>query len=327
MSLETLGDRLFGTEPRQRIRAAQAALALGLVLVCAAAMLYAVMVGIARPLPAALWALASVGGIGGAFIAIRSGWSQRFSDPSLTLPQIAWSIGCVAAGYLVAGRMRGAVFPILFVVMMFGMFKLSQRQVRQLSFAGVLVLAVTMALAAWFDPQTFDPAVEFGHFVMVAAMLPMVAVLAGRLGWLREQRRTLASALERVRDLALIDLDHFKQINDSNGHAMGDEVLRMFAREALTVLRAGDVLGRWGGEEFMLLLPDARLALAVQAVERLRARIAALVIFAGRETLNITLSGGIAEYHAGEAVERTLDRADAALYDAKARGRNRIAAA
>src|SRR6476620_1247241 len=82
---QRIADWLFSSDPRRRIRLAQTGLALLLVTVCCGAMGFAVWAGFARPVPAALWALASLGGIGGAFIAIRAGWSQRLRDPSLTL--------------------------------------------------------------------------------------------------------------------------------------------------------------------------------------------------------------------------------------------------
>ena len=360
-SLKRVGDWLFSEDPRRRIRLAQTGLALSLVMVCCGAMAYAVGAGFARAIPAALWAVASIGGIGGAFVAIRAGWSQRLGDPSLTLPQIVWSVACCAAGYVITGPMRGAVFPILMVVLMFGMFGLRADQVRYVSAYAVLLFSVTMSLAAWLDPHTFPPLVELGHFIMIAAMVPTVSVLSGRLAWLRQQRRDLASALERLRDLArhdeltalpnrrhmlelidnaqeraartgvpfclaVIDIDHFKQVNDVHGHAAGDEVLRVFSREAFAAVRTIDVLGRWGGEEFVLLMSNVNLQLARQAVERVRLQIESMLV-AECPAVHITLSAGVAEHIIGEPGTATLQRADGALYRAKEQGRNRVACA
>ena len=357
-----VADWLFSTDPKRRIRLAQTGLAFVLVIVCCGVMAYAVWGGFARATPAALWAVGSLGGIGGAFVAIRAGWSERLPNPSLTLEQIVWSIGCCAAGYVIAGPLRGAVFPILMVVLMFGMFGLRPHQVRRVSAYAVVLFGLTMALAAWFDPQTFAPRVELGHFIMLAAMLPTVSVLAARLAWIRQQRSDLASALDRVRDLArhdeltglpnrrhmlelidtaqhhaarngtpfclaVLDIDHFKHVNDEHGHAVGDDVLRTFSREAMAAVRTIDVLGRWGGEEFVLLLTDAKLPVARQAVERLRSQIESMVVFGGRKAVSITLSAGVAENGAGEPGTVTLQRADTALYRAKAEGRNCVACA
>jgi|SoiMethySBSTD1v2_1073268.scaffolds.fasta_scaffold63241_3 diguanylate cyclase len=360
VSLKRIADWLFSSDPRRRIRLAQTGLALLLVMVCCGAMAYAVWAGFARAVPAVLWAVASLGGIGGAFLAIRAGWSERLGDPSLTLAQIVWSLACCAAGYVIAGPMRGAVFPILMVVLMFGMFGLRPHQVRYVSAYAVLLFSLTMSLAAWFNPGTFSPLVELGHFIMIAAMVPTVPVLAARLAWLRQQRRDLASALDRVRDLArhdeltglpnrrhmlelidntqdraartgapfclaVIDIDHFKQVNDAHGHAVGDEVLRVFSRQALAAVRTIDVLGRWGGEEFVLLLTDAKLPFARQAVERVRSHIESMVVLGDHAAVNITLSAGVAEHSTGESGTVTLQRADTALYRAKDEGRNRVA--
>jgi diguanylate cyclase (GGDEF)-like protein len=124
--------------------------------------------------------------------------------------------------------------------------------------------------------------------------------------------------------LAMIDIDHFKRINDDNGHAAGDEVLRHFAREALAAVRVADVLSRWGGEEFVLLLTDTHLSMARIGAERLRQRIAASACYAGPQApIKVTVSIGLAEHIAGQSVAEALARADAALYEAKAQGRNR----
>jgi diguanylate cyclase len=127
--------------------------------------------------------------------------------------------------------------------------------------------------------------------------------------------------------VAMIDIDRFKRINDQYGHAAGDEVLRRLAREALGAIRVADVLARWGGDEFVLLLSDARLQLARGGVERVRQHIEAVSLLVGEPGLQVTISAGLSEHIAGEAVAAALARADAALYEAKEQGRNRTVAA
>jgi len=124
--------------------------------------------------------------------------------------------------------------------------------------------------------------------------------------------------------VAIIDIDHFKQINDRFGHAAGDAVLQRFAREALGAIRVADVLARWGGEEFVLLLSDARLPLARSGVDRVRLRFEGLTLLAEDPALRVTISAGLTEHLAGESVAEALARADRALYEAKAEGRNRL---
>jgi diguanylate cyclase (GGDEF)-like protein len=279
---------------------------------------------------------------------------------------MVFAIASCAVAYAMAGPLRGASFSALVVILMFGMFQLRPRVVAQVGLYAVVLFGAVMALMAWRRPQVFAPAVELGHFLMLCVLLPVVSALAARLTQMRErsrrQRRELGEAVARIQELAtrdeltglinrrhmlelleqerqrcvrsgrsfclaLIDVDDFKQVNDRWGHATGDEVLRNLAREALAVVRTSDVLARWGGEEFVLLLSDARLPLASGGVERLRLRIEAASLLETDPTLRITVSAGLTEHIAGEAVSDVLARADRALYQAKAEGRNRIVVA
>jgi diguanylate cyclase (GGDEF)-like protein len=124
----------------------------------------------------------------------------------------------------------------------------------------------------------------------------------------------------------MLDIDHFKKVNDTYGHATGDDVLRAVAARCRTTLRTVDVLGRYGGEEFAILLPEAEWPAAHRAAERLRQCVAEAPIATARGALNITLSLGIAILSDDMPdLVALLNRADTALYRAKAEGRNRIA--
>jgi diguanylate cyclase (GGDEF)-like protein len=127
--------------------------------------------------------------------------------------------------------------------------------------------------------------------------------------------------------IALIDLDHFKRINDTYGHPMGDEVLRTFAITMFANIRSADRFGRYGGEEFLLLLPDMPNDGAAHALDRLRAIIADLDWSAFSPGMKVTLSAGVATLKPDETTDSLLARTDSALYAAKAQGRNRIARA
>jgi diguanylate cyclase (GGDEF)-like protein len=124
--------------------------------------------------------------------------------------------------------------------------------------------------------------------------------------------------------IALIDLDWFKRINDAFGHPTGDEVLRTFAITMFANLRGSDRFGRYGGEEFLLVLPDMDTAGAVRALDRLRSIISDLDWSAFSPSMRVTISGGVATLKPNETADTFLARADSALYAAKARGRNRI---
>lgn len=127
--------------------------------------------------------------------------------------------------------------------------------------------------------------------------------------------------------IALIDLDWFKRINDAFGHPTGDEVLRTFAITMFANIRGIDRFGRYGGEEFLLVLPGMSTDNAVRALDRLRGIIAELDWSAFSPDMNVTISGGVATLKPEETPDLFLARADSALYAAKAQGRNRIASA
>ena len=122
--------------------------------------------------------------------------------------------------------------------------------------------------------------------------------------------------------LVLLDIDHFKQVNDIHGHAVGDHTLVAFSRCIAKALRHGDVFARYGGEEFMLVLPVTYLEAALQFSDRIRGMIASKPLLEQPVPLSITASFGVAQLKPGESVTDWISRADQALYKAKAAGRN-----
>jgi diguanylate cyclase (GGDEF)-like protein len=132
-----------------------------------------------------------------------------------------------------------------------------------------------------------------------------------------------AQRLETSLSVVLADLDRFKQVNDVHGHAVGDAVLRVFAEVLRETLRESDVAGRWGGEEFLLLLPGADEEGAAQLAERVRTALTARTI-PGAPGLRVTASFGVAEYAGETNTEQLVAAADAALYRAKRAGRDRV---
>jgi diguanylate cyclase (GGDEF)-like protein len=127
--------------------------------------------------------------------------------------------------------------------------------------------------------------------------------------------------------VALIDLDFFKRINDAFGHPIGDEVLRTFSITMFANIRAIDRFGRYGGEEFLLVLPDTDEDAAFRLLDRLRAIVADLDWSAFSPNMHVTISAGVATLRQNESSDNFLARADSALYASKARGRNRITSA
>jgi diguanylate cyclase len=135
------------------------------------------------------------------------------------------------------------------------------------------------------------------------------------------QQLELARRYDTPFCVALLDIDHFKRINDTFGHLKGDAVLQQVAQVLRADFRSVDQLGRWGGEEFLLVLPQTGLEEAASAVERSRQAVEGQVRVEGQA---VTLSCGVAQYLPGDEITAFLQRADDALYEAKKQGRNRV---
>jgi diguanylate cyclase (GGDEF)-like protein len=135
------------------------------------------------------------------------------------------------------------------------------------------------------------------------------------------QEISRAERYGRPLSVIMLDIDHFKKINDTHGHPTGDAVLTETAKRLARTLRDSDILGRWGGEEFMVICPETELDTAVVLAERLREDYANHNF---PKTGRLTASFGVSAHHAGLAAETIISRADQALYRAKAKGRNRV---
>jgi diguanylate cyclase (GGDEF)-like protein len=154
--------------------------------------------------------------------------------------------------------------------------------------------------------------------------LRTLAKVDGLTGLLRhmETHKQLQQMIENKELLSIIalDIDYFKKINDQHGHLVGDDVLRAVAQCIKGSVRKSDIVGRVGGEEFLVILPDVPHESAVQIAEKIRKKIEVLV----PASVPITISGGVTEHLDTESIEEVLERADQLLYAAKKQGRNRI---
>lgn len=243
--------------------------------------------------------------------------------------------------------------------MLFGVLRLSA--VRMMALALLALLAHgTMLHLLYFRGPGIELRAALTEFVVLAVVLPWFAVMGGYVSRLRARlagsHRELQRAFERIGELAIrdeltgvynrrflmealereqsradrlgtpfsvcvIDIDHFKSINDGFGHAAGDAVLRHFAKLVPLELRAVDVYGRFGGEEFLVLLPGTDSAGAQACAERVRARTEAAEL---PDAPRVTVTIGVATYAKKEPVSALLARADKALYQGKSGGRNRV---
>ena len=138
----------------------------------------------------------------------------------------------------------------------------------------------------------------------------------------------IATADRRRSELcfAMLDIDNFKRINDTRGHPVGDQVILALSRMLRQQLRSSDIVGRYGGEEFAIILQDASLSEALKLIDRLREHFAQVLFSAGEEDFSCSFSGGVARYAGDGSIESLIEAADRALYRAKEGGRNCIVA-
>jgi diguanylate cyclase (GGDEF)-like protein len=359
-----LSNALLSRDRLQRVRLAQAWLACGLLFCCVLVLHAAAAFGLTDEGPLWWWSAASLAGMLTVVIVIRSGLNKRLADPAMTIQQMLYSVLCAAWAYSFAGTAHMIVGLILAVILMFGMFGLSSRQI---IWVGIYVLAtfgLVMAVMSQRNPAHYPPGGEVMYFMMLSIMVAGVGALTVRLHHMRDRLRRqkveLEAALAHIHRLAthddltglvnrrhmqellenermrlerseqdwcvaLIDLDHFKSVNDAHGHAIGDEVLRALSRHAHTLIRRTDVLARWGGEEFVLLLPNTPIGMATTSMERLREHFHANPLVVQGIELPVSFSAGLTEHQRGETVAQTLERADKLCYQAKTLGRNRVA--
>ena len=358
-------DWMLTTDKRQRIRLAMSGLAALLMVFCLVVMNSVAAAGLASTSEVRVWTACSVLGLIAVYAAIRSGWSRRFKDPALTLAQILYAITCCAAAFVIAGPARGVTLPILAIILMFGIFGLTTRQMLGVLVYSLVAFGLASGVVAGRDEPDYPPVVAAAYVGMVVVVLLSSTFLTTRVQstreHLRRQKAELARALEQIRQLAThddltgllnrramldrmqleqhrslrsgsplliaqLDIDHFKAVNDTHGHAAGDLVLQSFADTVRRNVRDTDVLARWGGEEFVLLLCDTPAADAVALMERLRQAVQAMQVPVpqGGGPITVTVSIGLARHTPADPLAGTLERADQALYAAKAGGRNRV---
>lgn len=265
--------------------------------------------------------------------------------------------------FLEAGQARAIFLLIAIVPMLFGILALNTRQflLVGLWFCGLYALLI---LGLWvYSPGVLDGELEILQAVAFLLVMAEITVIGGFIsglrGKLRQRNRELGEAMEQIRELVnvdsltgvcnrrrlfeviheesnrysrspgsfsicLMDIDHFKLVNDTHGHQAGDAILQAVAKCVAGDLRTIDCFGRYGGEEFLMVLPQTPLEGAHIKAERVRKKVASLKFPAIGDDFRVTVSIGVAEYHNDESTDDTLQRADKALYRAKDAGRNRV---
>lgn len=352
-------------EAQQRARLQRFAMGVGSMLVMLALAAIESATGV-LPAPRLAVAALALAGIELVFLAVfLSGLNLKARDPGLTIAQIFWAM--VPTLYLMyyAGSGRAAFVMMASVAFLFGIFRLSRRQFGYLTACYLAGYGLVIWLGARYDPHLVNLRIDLIQLCAEAVVLLQIGLIGGYISGLRKRLRLrndeLQGALATIREMAthdeltgisnrrhlmeilereirratrhekplslvMLDLDHFKRINDCHGHNTGDEVLRQIASTIEAACRDVDHFGRYGGEEFLLVLPDTTRREAAVMVERLRRKVADLYIDAAPRH-RVTVSAGISQHLPGEDPRATIGRADEALYQAKAAGRNRYATA
>lgn len=284
--------------------------------------------------------------------------SKRQAEKRLTGPIAVCALAVMLVDTYVAPDSRPVFTSFVFVAIAYGMYYLSRRAMLLLSAGTIAGFAAVIGLhhLQRHDAELFRA--EALSLMVLALTLPGFVLLAGRVRQLHSalykagvkiknieekarrdpmlgcyNRRFMVAALEeqkRLADvnggplcLAVIDLDHFKRINDEVGHLAGDEVLRRFADVARDNIRQFDVFGRYGGEEFLLILPQTPLLAALNTAERIREKVENHHWNAELKG-PVTVSIGLTQYNTGESVLDLFSRTDTAMYLAKRGGRNQV---
>jgi diguanylate cyclase (GGDEF)-like protein len=291
--------------------------------------------------------------------------NDRFEDHYLTLFQVAGHVALQLGFLLAAPEIGYAFLSLLFLIFGFGALRMTSRQatvawtllvtglapiflltttpigmplatsVERLAAMLCYVLTIGQCAFVGLYGSSMRKALYHRSFELKAAYkrIEELAELDELTGSFNRRciMRMLDDEISRAHrintpcSIALIDLDWFKRINDAYGHPTGDEVLRTFAITVFANIRNIDRFGRYGGEEFLLVLPETEIDAATRMLDRLRAIIAELDWSAFSPGMQVTISAGVATLRHNETEDTFLARADGALYAAKARGRNRIA--
>ncbi|MDB5798827.1 MAG: putative diguanylate cyclase [Paucimonas sp.] len=295
-------------------------------------------------------------------LAIATGFSRRFADPAMTVAQVATACALNFTGLVLAPQLAHLFMIMLIVPLAYSSLHFNQRMYLAhwafLSLAlGVIIPLVgpSLDIAIKTMPEQILSwlayVVALGRFLSINAqvsrlrnnlaqkngelksMTAKLSDLASRdeltgLWNRREFMRLLQEEARRAARskasfcVAIIDIDHFKEVNDRHGHLVGDAVLKELGQLLEFSRRATDSVARYGGEEFTLLLQGAKLSTATVALERTRHLVEQHDWTQAAPELQLTVSAGIGAWHPGDTLNAVINRADAALYEAKNAGRN-----
>ncbi len=340
---------------KQQARVKRLLLAVAVYVPCALMLSMVTWLGFLPPWFVPTWVVIFAGANAVFYALIKVGLNLRFKDPSMTMAQMAVSMGAVALILYHADAIRGGMLMLLLVILLFGVLRLTTAELLVMGALASAAYAAVIVLLIIYKPEQVHLRVEWTQW---ATLTTTLAVMCPLVGYMSGVRRQLSKSLGMIKDmahhdaltglfnrhhmadtvakeinrcergsapflLAIADIDHFKRINDTHGHLVGNEVLKAVADGIRTVLRKADYMARYGGEEFVIVLAAANLTEARAGCERLRMHAQQLHIpQLGQDCVSISIGGAF--YRPGDSQTSLLGRADAALYQAKNLGRNRV---
>jgi diguanylate cyclase (GGDEF)-like protein len=296
-------------------------------------------------------------------ILIRSGFNKRYADPSLTIPQLLWGTAFMLTIAYLLNEWRSLMLMSYFGMLSFGFFKLKLREFISVVLVAVLGYTLLILYLFLYEPERLQLKLELLQILAFACSLGIMVFTGSAVHRLRDRSKQqfidLQKALEINKKLATTDdltglcnrryfmdklaqqkalsernesdfvicycdLDHFKQINDTYGHHIGDIVLQKFAEILKSSIREIDYVARFGGEEFVCLLVETDLEDALNVTERIRETLENRNFSDIAPSLHATVSIGVTNFKEFNTLQETLMTADNRMYMAKQQGRNRV---
>jgi diguanylate cyclase (GGDEF)-like protein len=297
------------------------------------------------------------------YFVFKKEYNLRFRDPTLIAPRTLIVVALALYMQIYAGPTKASCALVIITAFVFASSHASPRTLARLNLITLSAYAATIPLIKRIEGANFNGSAELINWLAFSSALSATVVAGATISTLRKNlahsNTRLTESLDKVTELAtideltkvhnrryvtemmehevqrvsrggatfsvcLVDIDHFKRINDTYGHTCGDAVLKALAALADGDKRAGDIFARWGGEEFILFLPQSSTAVARLAAERLRRAVHELRVEELPAEASISISIGIAEFCPRDTLAALIERADQALYRAKQGGRDRV---
>ena len=297
------------------------------------------------------------------YILFRTGLNKKFPDPSLTVPQmVAATLGALLLIYF-TDEIRALFLLIYFMTFIFGVFRFSLREFLSFALFTFCSYALLVLLLFHNHPEQMDARIEILQLFIFGTVLFWFSLVGSYISSLRNRlsaanhelnhalktiedlathddltqaynRRHMHQELQRAKSIAdrtgipfsiaVLDLDHFKQVNDTFGHQKGDEVLKHVVNEISSRIRESDIIARCGGEEFIVIMIDTDIAGATKCAQKIHSGMNHIKFPGFPDSFSLTISIGVTAYRPVEAIDDMIFRADNALYRAKANGRDRV---